>query len=71
MAEETIRIQLNGETREVAPGTTLETLVDMVGIQGRRYAVEINGEIRPRAEHAETAVTEGDRVEVVQAIGGG
>jgi len=71
MAEETIRIQLNGETREVTPGTTLETLVGMVGIQGRRYAVEINGEIRPRAEHAETAVTEGDRVEVVQAIGGG
>ena len=71
MAEETIRIHLNGEPREVAAGTTLEALVDMVGIQGRRYAVEVNGEIRPRAEHPETAVTEGDRVEVVQAIGGG
>ncbi len=71
MAEEAIRITLNGEAREVAPGTTLEELVGLAGIRGRRYAVEVNGEIRPRAEHAQTAVEAGDHVEVVQAIGGG
>ncbi|WP_372592210.1 sulfur carrier protein ThiS [Guyparkeria sp.] len=66
-----MRITLNGEAREVAPGTTLEELVGLAGIRGRRYAVEVNGEIRPRAEHAGTAVEAGDHVEVVQAIGGG
>ncbi|MFW5954881.1 MAG: sulfur carrier protein ThiS [Guyparkeria sp.] len=66
-----MRITLNGETRDVAPGTTLEQLVGLAGIHGRRYAVEVNGEICPRAEHADTAVAPGDRVEVVQAIGGG
>lgn len=66
-----IQIELNGEPKEVAAGTTLADLVEAAGIQGRRYAVEINGEIRPRVEHAETAVEPGDRVEIVQAIGGG
>lgn len=71
MSDALIQIELNGEPQQVAPGTTLADLVEAAGIQGRRYAVEINGEIQPRAEHAETAVEPGDRVEIVQAIGGG
>lgn len=71
MAESTVRIELNGEPRDVPEGTTLETLVTLAGTRGRRYAIEFNGEICPRAEHASAVVADGDRVEIVQAIGGG
>ena len=71
MAENTIRIELNGEPRDVPEGTTIEAAVDLAGTRGKRYAVEVNGEIRPRAEHASAVLGDGDRVEIVQAIGGG
>ena len=71
MAENTIRIELNGEPRDVPEGSTLEALVTLAGTSGKRYAVELNGEICPRAEHASAVVADGDKVEIVQAIGGG
>ena len=71
MAESTLRIQLNGEPLDVPEGTTLEALVTLAGTSGKRYAIEVNGEICPRAEHPTTVVADGDRVEIVQAIGGG
>mgnify|MGYP006303654029 FL=1 len=71
MAESTIRIELNGEPRDVPEGTTLEALVTLAGTRGRRYAVELNSEICPRAEHPTTVAADGDRIEIVQAIGGG
>ncbi|HSH83542.1 MAG TPA: sulfur carrier protein ThiS [Guyparkeria sp.] len=66
-----MRIELNGEQRDVPARTTIERLVTLAGTSGRRYAIEVNGEICPRAEHASAMVQDGDRVEVVQAIGGG
>ncbi|MFO7809729.1 sulfur carrier protein ThiS [Guyparkeria sp.] len=75
MAESTakpmVRIDLNGEPRDVPGGATIEALVALAGTSGKRYAVEVNGEICPRAEHASVEVADGDRVEIVQAIGGG
>lgn len=71
MAESTVRIELNGEPRDVPEGTTIEALVTLAGTSGKRYAVEVNGEICPRAEHASAVAAAGDRVEIVQAIGGG
>lgn len=71
MTDSTIRIELNGEHRDVPAHTTIERLVTLAGTRGRRYAIEVNGEICPRAEHASAMVQDGDRVEVVQAIGGG
>ncbi|WP_290907033.1 sulfur carrier protein ThiS [Halomonas sp.] len=46
-------------------------MVESLGLAGRRIAVEVNEEIVPRSEHAVTRLVEGDRVEVVHAIGGG
>ncbi len=66
-----MQIQLNGETKEVAKDTTLAGLVAELGLEGSRYAIEVNEELVPRSEHARHALREGDRVEVVQAIGGG
>ena len=68
---ETIRIVVNGEERRVPAGTTAARLVEELGLAGRRIAMEVNGEIVPRSTYAEHRFRDGDRVEVVQAIGGG
>jgi sulfur carrier protein len=42
-----------------------------MGLEGKRLAVERNGEIVPKSNHAATALAEGDRIEIVIAVGGG
>jgi thiamine biosynthesis protein ThiS len=65
-----MRIQVNGEHREVEAATIL-ALVEELGLDIRKVAVERNLEIVPRSLHASTALAEGDRVELVQFVGGG
>lgn len=64
------RIQVNGEDRAVSADTIL-ALVEELGLDVRKVAVERNLEIVPRSLHATTALVEGDRVELVQFVGGG
>ncbi|MGX5221276.1 sulfur carrier protein ThiS [Pseudomonas sp. S9] len=66
-----MRIQLNGEPLELADGQTVAGLIAQLDLAGRRVAVELNLDIVPRSQHASTVLAEGDRVEVVHAIGGG
>ncbi|MEC9484096.1 MAG: sulfur carrier protein ThiS [Halomonas sp.] len=66
-----MQIQLNGDPREFEGAPTIGELVATLGLAGRRIAVEVNEEIVPRSRHAETRLAEGDRVEIVHAIGGG
>jgi len=66
-----MQIQLNGQKRSIGTGTTLASLLHEEGLAERRVAVEVNGEIVPRGQHATYAVGEGDRVEIVHALGGG
>jgi len=65
-----VTIILNGESRELAAGTTLAALIETLKLSGR-LAAECNGEIVPRSAHATTVLVDGDRVEIVRAIGGG
>ena len=65
-----MKIQLNGDTREVADATTVADLVASLGLSGP-VAVERNREVVPRAEHATTALAAGDEVEIVHFVGGG
>ena len=65
-----MRIQVNGEHREVAAATIL-ALVEELGLDVRKVAVERNLEIVPRSLHAVTGLVEGDRIELVQFVGGG
>lgn len=65
-----MRIEVNGEHREVAAATIL-ALVEELGLDVRKVAVERNLEIVPRSLHAGTPIAEGDRIEVVQFVGGG
>ncbi|MUF05434.1 sulfur carrier protein ThiS [Pseudomonas sp. CCM 7893] len=71
MAARGMRIQLNGESFELPDGETVVALLTRLDLTGRRVAVELNQDIVPRSQHAETTLTEGDQVEVVHAIGGG
>lgn len=64
-------ITLNGEPRQLAAPTTISTLLEAEGLAGRRVAVEVNGTIVPRGQHAGHALAEGDKVEIVHALGGG
>lgn len=64
-------ILLNGEPRTLAAPASVQQLLQAEGLQERRVAVEVNGEIVPRSRHAEWALVAGDRVEIVHALGGG
>lgn len=66
-----MRILLNGEQRQVATDCTLADLLTTLELRDKRFAVEINEELVPRSEHAAHALQADDRVEIVQAIGGG
>lgn len=66
-----MEITVNGEARTVPGGYTALDLVESLDLGGRRIAMEVNREIVPRSEYASFRFSEGDRVEVVQAIGGG
>ena len=66
-----MRIVLNGQSRILEPGTTLAALVARLDLGGRRMAVEINEEVIPRSEYAGRVLGDGDRVEIVHAVGGG
>ncbi|MEL7110506.1 MAG: sulfur carrier protein ThiS [Pseudomonadota bacterium] len=66
-----MQIFLNGESREVAAGTSIEALVLSMASDPRGIAIERNLEIVPKAEHSRTLLEEGDRLEVVQFVGGG
>jgi sulfur carrier protein len=66
-------IFVNGEQREVASGSTLQDVIDGHGdTEPRRgIAVAVDGSVVPRARLAETALSEGARVEIVTAVQGG
>ena len=64
-------ITLNGEPRTLDPDTTVIALLQAEGLAGRRVAVEVNGEIVPRSRHDARLLANGDRVEIVHALGGG
>ena len=66
-----IRIVVNGEPHEIPAGTTVAELVVRLGLGDRRVAVERNREVVPRASHADTALADGDRLELVTFVGGG
>jgi thiamine biosynthesis protein ThiS len=66
-----MRIRLNGEEREFNDGLTVEQLLEALRIAGRPVAVELNREVLPKSRYGQTALREGDRLEVVTFVGGG
>jgi sulfur carrier protein len=66
-----MRIDLNGEAKEVDDGTTLQLLVEQLALAPERLAVELNYEVVRRSEWPRVTLSEGDRVEIVHFVGGG
>ena len=66
-----MRVEVNGEFRELPDGATIATLLLQLGVQDGPVAVERNREIVPRALHGQTPLSDGDALEVVQFVGGG
>ncbi len=66
-----MNIVLNGAQRGLEEPLTLLGLIDRLELTGKRLAVEVNEEVVPRSLHAEYRLHDGDRVEIVRAIGGG
>lgn len=66
-----MQVQVNGAPMELPDEATVAVLIDQLALAGKRLAVEVNEDIVPRSQHTEFNLNEGDRVEVVHAIGGG
>ena len=66
-----MNITLNGKPQPLNDVKTVSELIDFLGYQGKRIAVERNGEIVPKSQHAATELAEDDQLEIVVAVGGG
>jgi len=66
-----VRIQLNGQPRDLEQPTTVDDLVREIGLEASPCAVEVNARLVRRAERAAVTLCDGDRVEVVTLVGGG
>ena len=65
------RVIVNGVERALPAQSSVAELVESLGLSGKPIAIEHNGLIVPRSRYAETRLREGDRVEIVGAVGGG
>ena len=68
---DTIRVELNGESRSLSSGLTVARLVEQLGRDSRTVAIEYNGHILARSEYSTTEIVEGDCLEVVHFVQGG
>jgi sulfur carrier protein len=66
-----MQITVNGSTRVYEPPLAVTDLLQRMALAGKKVAVERNGEIVPRGAHGSTLLAEGDRLEIVVAVGGG
>jgi sulfur carrier protein len=66
-----VQLMVNGEERSFEGVGDIAALVTALGLDRRKLAVERNLEIVPRSAYAETALAEGDRIEIVAFVGGG
>jgi len=66
-----MEITINGSSHQLAEATTVQQLLQQLTLGEGRIAVELNGEIVPRSQFSARHIQAGDRLEIVQAIGGG
>lgn len=66
-----MQLLVNGEVREAPANATVMSFLEVCGLNPARVAVERNREIVPRSRYAQTPLAEGDRIEIVQFVGGG
>ena len=68
---EAFSLVINGESHTFRSPLSVSGLLEALGHAGKRVAVERNGEIIPRSRHGEAMLENGDKLEIVVAVGGG
>ncbi len=66
-----MKLTVNGDLHDLADGSTVAELLENLDLAGKFVAVEVNLELVPKAQHADRALSDGDRVEIVTLVGGG
>ena len=66
-----IALTINGERRSFEAPLTVAELIDRLQLAGKRLALERNGQIVPRGTYPQERLADGDRLEIVVAVGGG
>ena len=66
-----MHISINGLPQELPTALTVSGLIEHLSMVGKRIAVERNGEVIPRSQHANNVLNDGDRLEIIVAVGGG
>ena len=66
-----MEIIVNGEDKQVPDSCTAQKLVEIMGLTGKRIAMEVNLEIVPRSTYNSHTFNAGDKIEIVHAVGGG
>jgi sulfur carrier protein len=66
-----ITVSINGAMRQLNDTTSVAALIEEMGLSGKRIALERNGEIVPRSSFTQRMLTDGDKLEIVVAVGGG
>ena len=66
-----LQIRVNGEPHTLGAGACVAELIETLGLEGRKLAVAVNREIVPRAQYRARHLAAGDRVEILEAVGGG
>ena len=66
-----MQVIINGRSQDLPNGATAADVLELLGLRGKRLAMEINEEILPRSQYPSHTLCDGDNVEIVHAIGGG
>ncbi len=66
-----LNITINGQATTQNTGSCVDAIIANMQLVGKRYAVERNGEIIPKSRLSETPIADGDKFEIVIAVGGG
>ena len=71
MPQTPLQLVVNGEPRSLSTGATVDLLIESLGLERRKIAVAVNRDIVPRSAFASQTLYPGDRVEILEAVGGG
>ena len=71
MSKSALEVLVNGEAQRVPGGCTIDGLLGQMGVERHRIAVAVNREVVPRSSFRTHPLEEGDRVEILEAVGGG
>lgn len=69
--ETVVQVNVNGELTELPTETSLAALLERLGLDRSGVAVAVNAQVVPRTQHGDHTLQDGDRVEVLRAVGGG